>query len=67
MVTFERMMAAHDVIPTRAAFFEDSPKNLRPAHQLGMKTVLVGPKAAGNTDDFIDFRATSVKDFLQAA
>jgi len=55
------------VIPTRAAFFEDSPKNLRPAHQLGMKTVLVGPKASGNTDDFIDFRAPSVKDFLRAA
>jgi len=66
MVTFERMMAAHDVTPTKAAFFEDSPKNLKPAHQLGMKTVLVGPKAAGNTDDFIDFRAPSVKDFLQA-
>jgi len=67
MVTFERMMAAHDVTPTQAAFFEDSPKNLRPAHQLGMKTVLVGPKAAGNTDDFIDFRAVSVKAFLEAA
>jgi putative hydrolase of the HAD superfamily len=67
MVTFERMMAAHDVTPTRAAFFEDSPKNLKPAHQLGMKTVLVGPKAAGNSDDFVDFRAPSVKDFLKAA
>ncbi len=66
MVTFERMMAAHDVTPTQAAFFEDSPKNLRPAHQLGMKTILVGPKAAGNTDDFIDFRAVSVKAFLEA-
>ena len=67
MVTFERMMAAHHVTPTTAAFFEDSPKNLKPAHQLGMKTVLVGPKAAGNSDDFIDFRAATVKDFLQAA
>jgi putative hydrolase of the HAD superfamily len=67
MVTFERMMAAHEVTPASAAFFEDSPKNLKPAHQLGMKTVLVGPKALGNTDDFIDFRAPSVKDFLQAA
>lgn len=67
LVTFERMTAAHDVTPTRAAFFEDSPKNLKPAHQLGMKTVLVGPKAAGNTDDFVDFRAASLKDFLKAA
>ena len=67
MVTFERMMAAHDVTPTKAAFFEDSPKNLKPAHQLGMKTILVGPKADGNTDEFIDFRAESTKAFLQAA
>ncbi len=67
MVTFEKMMAAHQVIPTTAAFFEDSPKNLKPAHQLGMKTVLVGPKAEGNSDDFIDFRAPTVKAFLQAA
>jgi putative hydrolase of the HAD superfamily len=66
MVTFDRMMAAHHVTPTTAVFFEDSPKNLKPAHQLGMKTVLVGPKADGNTDDFIDFRAPSVKDFLSA-
>ncbi len=65
MVTFERMMAAHDVTPTTAAFFEDTPKNLKAAHQLGMKTVLVGPKIEGNTDDFIDFRAHSVKDFLR--
>ena len=67
MVTFEKMMAAHQVIPTTAAFFEDSPKNLKPAHQLGMKTVLVGPKADGNTDDFVDFRAPTVKAFFQAA
>ncbi len=67
MVTFERMMANHQVVPTTAAFFEDSPKNLKPAHQLGMKTVLVGPKAEGNTDDFIDFRAPTVKAFLGAA
>ena len=66
MVTFEKMMAAHQVIPTTAAFFEDSPKNLKPAHQLGMKTVLVGPKADGNTDDFVDFRAPTVKAFFQA-
>jgi len=66
MVTFERMMAAHDVTPTQAAFFEDSPKNLRPAFELGMKTILVGPKADGNPDDFIDFRAPSLKAFLTA-
>ena len=64
MATFELMMKTHTVHPEQAAFFEDSPKNLKPAHQLGMKTVLVGPKAAGNTDDFIDFRAPTLKAFL---
>ncbi len=67
MATFELMMANHGVIPTRAAFFEDSPKNLKPAHTLGMKTILVGPKAADNTDAFVDFRAPTVKSFLQAS
>lgn len=65
MSTFELMMKTHTVHPERAVFFEDSPKNLKPAYQLGMKTVLVGPKAAGNGDDFIDFRAPTLKAFLQ--
>ena len=43
--TFARMTAAHDVDPTRAAFFEDSAKNLGPAAAIGMTTVLVGPHA----------------------
>ncbi len=62
--TFETMMAALHVTPTKAAFFEDSPKNLKPARQLGMKTVLVGPKAATSTDDWIDFKSPTLKDFL---
>ncbi|MGZ6042854.1 MAG: pyrimidine 5'-nucleotidase [Asticcacaulis sp.] len=64
MITFERMMAAHSVDPLATAFFEDSPKNLKPAHQLGMKTVLVGPKADGNADAWVDFRAPTLKAFL---
>ena len=65
LVTFEKMMAAHRVDPTTAAFFEDSPKNLRPAHELGMKTILVGPKAIGNVDDHVDFRSPSLLTFLR--
>ncbi|MDI7773861.1 pyrimidine 5'-nucleotidase [Asticcacaulis sp. EMRT-3] len=64
LVTFERMMAAHDVTATQAAFFEDSPKNLKPAFELGMKTILVGPKAIGNEDAFVDFRSPDLKTFL---
>ncbi|MDV6330489.1 pyrimidine 5'-nucleotidase [Asticcacaulis sp. 201] len=64
MATFERMMASHSVTPATAAFFEDSPKNLKPAHELGMKTILVGPKAIDNVDAHVDFRDTSLKAFL---
>jgi putative hydrolase of the HAD superfamily len=39
--TFERFMRAHGVAPERAAMFEDLDRNLAPAHELGMTTVLV--------------------------
>ena len=65
LVTFEKMMTAHAVKAETAAFFEDSPKNLRPAHDLGMKTILVGPKAIGNTDGHVDFRSPSLLAFLR--
>lgn len=64
LATFERMMTVHAVHPHTAAFFEDSPKNLRPAHDLGMKTILVGPKAIDNIDPHVDFRGPSLKAFL---
>nr|WP_308238013.1 pyrimidine 5'-nucleotidase [Phenylobacterium sp. J426] len=43
---FARIGAAHAVDPAVTAFFEDSERNLAPAHDLGMTTVLVGPWAA---------------------
>ena len=64
LATLEKMMAVHAVHPETAAFFEDSPKNLKPAHELGMKTILVGPKALDNTDSHVDFRGPSLKAFL---
>ena len=33
--------------PTRAAFFEDDPRNLAVPHELGMRTILVGPGRHG--------------------
>ena len=66
LATFELMMKAHIVTPSQTAFFEDSPRNLKPAYGLGMKTILVGPTAPANRDDFVDFRGPSLKAFLQA-
>jgi len=39
--TFRRFIHKHDVDPKRAAMFEDLDRNLAPAHELGMTTVLV--------------------------
>ena len=39
--TFERFVAKHKFDPKSAAMFEDLDRNLAPAHELGMTTVLV--------------------------
>lgn len=65
--TFARMIQAHDVDPTRAAFFEDSPRNLKPAFDLGMTTILVGPEALPSDDAFVHHRTDNLAAFLKAA
>ena len=65
--TFDRMVAAHGVDPRRAAFFEDSEKNLAPAAALGMTTVLVGPHAEDSIADFVHHRTHNLTPFLNAA
>ena len=39
--TFERFLRKHEIEASRAAMFEDLDRNLAPAHELGMTTVLV--------------------------
>ncbi|WP_370454592.1 pyrimidine 5'-nucleotidase [Paracoccus sp. M683] len=39
---YDSVIKAHAIDPTRAAFFEDDPRNLAVPHDLGMRTVLVG-------------------------
>jgi putative hydrolase of the HAD superfamily len=39
--TFRKFVRTHDIDPARAAMFEDLDRNLAPAHELGMTTVLV--------------------------
>ncbi len=38
---YEQFLHMHDVVPTRAAFFEDIARNLEVPHDMGMVTVLV--------------------------
>jgi putative hydrolase of the HAD superfamily len=42
--------------PPATAFFEDSEKNLAPAAELGMTTVLVGAHAQASTEPFVHHR-----------
>lgn len=65
--TFVKMMDRHGVSADGAAFFEDSEKNLAPAAELGMTTVLVGPHAAASTADFIHHRTHDLAAFLNGA
>jgi putative hydrolase of the HAD superfamily len=65
--TFDRMIKTCAVDPRRAAFFEDSEKNLAPAAALGMTTVLVGPHAGASTAPFVHHRAGKLAPFLAAA
>lgn len=64
--TFRRMLERFDIDPHRAAFFEDTPKNLEPAKVLGMATVLIGDGHGKPIGDHIDQVAPDLLDFLNA-
>ena len=69
-IAFETFFAEHSVDPRRAIFFEDSPKNLRTAKDLGMMTAhLVTDTAWGNMgledgNGFIDHSVLDLTEFL---
>lgn len=64
---FGNLMARHAVRPASAAFFEDMERNLAPAADLGMVTVLVGPHAPASTAAFVDHRTEALPPFLASA
>lgn len=64
---FARMIDRHGVEPARAAFFEDSERNLEPAAQLGMTTVLVGPAAHQSAAPYVRHKTDDLTAFLTAA
>ncbi|HEX2560921.1 pyrimidine 5'-nucleotidase [Phenylobacterium sp.] len=64
---FQRMAESHGVEPRTTAFFEDSERNLAPAAELGMTTVLVGPHALASTAPFVHHRTEDLAPFLTAA
>jgi putative hydrolase of the HAD superfamily len=64
---FRRMVAEHGVAPDRTAFFEDSERNLAPAADLGMTTVLVGAHAPASPAPFVHHRTEKLAPFLASA
>lgn len=64
---FRRMAEEHGVAPAATAFFEDSERNLAPAAELGMTTVLVGPHAPASTAAFVHHRTAKLAPFLHGA
>ncbi len=64
---YESLIAAHAVTPQTSAFFEDSERNLAPAADYGMATVLVGPHAAASTACFVDYLTDERGGFLTTA
>jgi putative hydrolase of the HAD superfamily len=61
------MCAEHAISPGETAFFEDSERNLEPAADLGITTVLVGAHAQASTAAFVHFRTERLTPFLRAA
>jgi putative hydrolase of the HAD superfamily len=66
-IAFQRMNDAHGIDPTTTAFFEDSERNLAPAAELGMTTVLVGPHAPASTAAFVRYKTDQLAPFLMGA
>lgn len=71
---YETLLAAYTAEPRRAAMFEDLPRNLVPAHKLGMTTVLVtgdhpwrhdGPPAPDDYADFVHHETDDLSSFLR--
>jgi putative hydrolase of the HAD superfamily len=64
---YHALIEAHAVDPRRSIFFEDSERNLKPAADLGMTTVLVGPHAEGSLAPFVQHRTLKLAPFLLKA
>lgn len=64
---FQAMLDAHGLEPAATAFFEDSERNLAPAADLGMTTVLVGAHAGASTAPFVQYRTEKLAPFLATA
>lgn len=64
--SFQAIIGLFGFDPARAAFFEDTERNLKPAADLGMTTILVGPHALASQAPFVHHRTDRLVPFLQS-
>jgi putative hydrolase of the HAD superfamily len=64
---FDAIVRAHAIEPATTAFFEDSARNLKPAADLGMTTILVGADAEDAAAPFVNYRTADLARFLAEA
>jgi putative hydrolase of the HAD superfamily len=63
---YDALVAGAGLAPERSAMFEDTPRNLEPAHSLGMATVLLKPVSAARQDQaHIHHETDNLPKFLQ--
>lgn len=60
-IAFERVFALDGIDPTKAALFEDDVRNLEIPHDMGLKTILVGPN---EERPFIHYQTDDLTGFL---
>jgi putative hydrolase of the HAD superfamily len=68
--SFAKLIESHGIEPTRAAMFDDMPRNLKPAADLGMTTILVSShhdwaQPTGD-EDYIHHTTDKLADWLAA-
>ena len=69
MEPYKKIIENYNIEPEYCIFFEDIARNLKPAHELGMKTVWIKnkePWAAEYSDaEFINYRTDNLANFLR--
>ena len=67
--TYQKLIEKYKIEPQYSIFIEDIARNLKPAYELGMKTVWIEnnePWAAEFSDsDFIDYKTNKLSKFLK--
>ena len=66
---YERLIEKYDIIPEESIFFEDIARNLKPAHDLGMKTGWVinddNWAKEGHDEEHVHFKINQLDHFLE--